>query len=95
MENTLTKTGIEIPSFEEFLNISRKRYPRKSKQEIIKILKKSISDCEQKYQMNTKNFVARFEKGEFENSDEYPGHELFRWWSDYHSYLKLTSKRKD
>lgn len=95
MENTLTKPSIKIPSFEEFSNIARKRYPHKSKHDVIKILKRHISDYERKHRMNTEEFIIRFENGEFENSDEYTEHELFRWRSDYQSYLKLTNKGAD
>ena len=93
MENTLTKTRVEIPSFEEFLE-NVKKHPPKSRDEIIMELRQTITQYEQKYQMSTEEFIPRFEKGEFENDDNYVDHELFRWWSDYHSYIKLFNKEE-
>lgn len=93
MENTLTKTRVAIPSFEEFLE-NVKKHPKKSRDEIIMELRQTITHYEQKYQMNTADFVVRFEKGEFENNDNYLDHELFRWWSDYHSYIKLSNEEE-
>ena len=94
METTLEKKKELSPSFDEFLTSARKRSPHRSRHEIIIMLKNNIVDYEQKYQMNSKDFISRFEKGEFEKSDIYPDHELFRWWSDYHTYIKLTIKGK-
>ena len=94
MEETLVNDIITMPSYEEFLESAQTNFQSKSRNELINLLKKNISDYEQKYDMKSNDFASRFEKCEFENNDKFHDHDLFRWWSDYKSYLKLIKKRE-
>jgi len=94
MDDTLPQDINTMPTYEEFLENARKNFRSKSIDDLINSLKKQLSHYEQKYQMESKTFVIRFENGEFENLDNFPDHDLFRWWSHYKSYQKLSRKRK-
>lgn len=94
MEDTLIHDKNTIPSYETFLESARKNFKSKSIDNLISSLKENISNYELKYQMKSDIFANRFENGEFENLDDYPDHVLFRWWSDYKSFQKLTKKRE-
>ena len=94
MEDTLISAIITMPSYEEFLESARKSNKFKSIDELIRSLKENISNFERKYQMTSKDFVNRFERGEFEGVDNYPDFDLFKWWSDYKSFKKLIEKKE-
>lgn len=94
MEKIKTDKKFKLPAYEEFMEMSRKKFPAKSKQEIIAMLEKNIVQFEEKYKMRSEEFVKRFDNGEFEERDDFPGHELFRWRSDYRSLLSLKSQKK-
>jgi len=71
------KQKIKPLSFEDFIESSRKKFPKKPKQEIFTKLKESISQYEKKYKMKTSDFIARYEQGEFEMNDDFDDSELF------------------
>jgi len=81
-------------TYKEFVALSENKYSQKSKNALIEILKNNLADYERKYHIDSHDFIKRYEKGEFENNDKYPDHELFRWSSDYNSYIKLVNRGK-
>ncbi|MFQ5864297.1 MAG: hypothetical protein ACE5IW_03615 [bacterium] len=92
MEETKTVRKFNTPTFEEFIDMSRNKFPAKSKDEIIEVLEKNILKYEKRYNMSSMEFIKRFDSGEVEERDDFPGHELFRWRSDYRSLLRLKNK---
>ena len=62
-----------------------------SPKQILEKLEANLRQHEQAYQMTTKEFIPRYESGEFEMNDAFPEHELFSWWCDYQSYCRLRN----
>ena len=46
-------------------------------------LRNNIAQYERKSKMPTREFIPRYERGEFENSDDYLDFELLDWYGDY------------
>ncbi len=73
----------KLPSFEEFIQAVKQNGDAKSKEEFMLTLRNNIAHYEQKYKMPTAEFIPRYERGEFENSDDYLDFELLDWYGDF------------
>ncbi|NUO83624.1 hypothetical protein HUU05_26415 [candidate division KSB1 bacterium] len=73
-----------LPSFEDFIQaVKQKNGDAKAKEAVMLTLRNNIAHYEQKYKMPTAEFIPRYERGEFENSDDYLDFDLLGWYGDY------------
>ena len=84
----------KIPSFQELVDDWNKNHSKYSEDDILSLLKERVAAFEAKYQIPTSEFVERYDKGDFEADDTYPGHDLFVWRSSYRKYIELSTKLK-
>jgi len=73
-------------SFDEFIQAAKQNGQAQSKEELMRTLQNNIAQYEQKYRMSTAEFVPRYERGEFESSDDYLDFELLDWYEDYQTF---------
>ena len=81
--------SITLENYEAFF--AQSHQSPTSLNQILERLEANLRQYEKTYQMTTEAFISRYESGEFEMDDTFPGHELFGWWSDYQSYCRLRN----
>ena len=86
------KTRFPKLTFEEFIELSHKLHPPKSKKEIVRELKQQIREYEQKYNMKTRHFIVRYDKGDFEMDDNYNNGDLFEWKASYEALQRMLKQ---
>ena len=88
--STMSETqNTTLRNYKEFCIQSRKSST--TPKQLLEKLEANLRQYEQTYQMTSEEFIARYESGEFEMDDAFPGHELFSWWSDYQSCCRLRN----
>jgi len=81
-------------SFQELVAHWNKNHQEYSDDKILSLLKERIASFEAKYHIPTSEFAQRYDRGEFETDDAYPGYDLFVWRSSFRKYLELSAKMK-
>lgn len=95
MTNPQAQEKRRLPSFDEFIKaIQQKNGDAKAKEAVMLTLRNNIAQYEQKYKMPTAEFIPRYERGEFENSDDYLDFELLDWYGDYRTVRAYDEEKR-